>query len=145
MQAGNIEQKSSDIESCMHIATPAKSVLTINFDAHTRFIAASELPRSEDLWAPTNTIGIGVSSTINERAAEATERLSVPMPIIMPSTPFFASFSISFAIKEKCLNLRSSDHILLINLELKLAIFFSSGTWLNISSGVNEEKTAPVL
>src|SRR3989344_2705372 len=72
LQAGKIIQFSSLMFSCMHIATPAKSVLVINSAAHIKFIAASLLPLSELLCAPTNITGIGIFSRMNDMAAEAT-------------------------------------------------------------------------
>jgi len=79
----------------MQIATPTKSVLDINSVAHIRFIAASVLPRSVLLWEPTRITGMGKFSNIKDKAAEVIAKVSVPWPIIIPSTPFFISLTIA--------------------------------------------------
>ena len=75
--------------SCIQIATPEKSVFDMKVAAHMRFIAASLLPLSELLWAPTKITGTGVLSIMNAVAAAATARLSVPIPIMIPCSSFF--------------------------------------------------------
>ena len=47
--AGEIAHLSSDVESCMHIATPVNPDFVMYSVAQIRFIAASELPLSDDL------------------------------------------------------------------------------------------------
>src|SRR3989344_3472560 len=112
LQAGSIAHLSSELELCMQIATPAKSVFAMNLAAHIRFIPASELGLSELLCAPTNITGIGHSSSVNARAADPTAKLSVPIPIIIPLAPFSCAFLTSFAIRAMCSKRRSSLHIL---------------------------------
>ena len=67
--AGKIAILSSDIEWCIQIATPAKSVSFMKRAAETRFKAASEEGLSDDLCEPTRIIGIGKSSKMNANAA----------------------------------------------------------------------------
>ena len=51
--------RSSDESACIAMNTPENSDLVANTVAPSRFSAASEEGLSEDLWAPTNTTGIG--------------------------------------------------------------------------------------
>src|SRR3989344_7028855 len=102
--AGRMTQEESSSDSCIQIPTPPKSVLVMNSAAQMRFMAASLLPRSEERCDPTNNIGTGEDSTMNDNAAEATAKLSVPMPTIIPFTPFWTCFSIALAIRGKCAN-----------------------------------------
>jgi hypothetical protein len=51
---------SSEVVACIATYTPQRSDLSTNNAALIRFKAASDEGLSEDLCAPTNTIGIGI-------------------------------------------------------------------------------------
>src|SRR3989338_929150 len=65
-----ITQLLSSDDSCMQIATSAKSVSAINFAAHIKLNDASLLPLSELLCAPTRITGIGREFRIKLNAAD---------------------------------------------------------------------------
>lgn len=66
---GSMKHQLSLVLSCMQIATSAKSVLVMNAAAAMRLSPASELPLSDERWAPTRMIGMGVLASMNESAA----------------------------------------------------------------------------
>src|SRR3989344_449923 len=96
--AGSILQTPSDALAYMHTATPAKSEWMMNWAAQSRLNVASEPGRSVERCAPTSSTGIGRDSNMNANAAAVTANVSVPCPMMIPSTPALTCCSMALAI-----------------------------------------------
>ncbi len=125
--------------------TPALPPSTQNLALAIRLPVASDDGRSEDLWAPTSTTGLGTSPSMKDRAAAVYPMVSVPWGMIIPSAPAFISSDTASASFCQCSTFMFSENIEKSTLASMLATPLSSGTAFTSSDVDKAGWTAPVL
>ena len=120
----------SEMVSCMAMTTSAKGALEAALTAPMRFVAASELGRSADLWEPTSITGAGSSCSAKLSAADVYAIVSVPWATTTPATPSLMCLAMVFAVSVQCFGVMFSLKRLKRIWASMVAICESSGTTL---------------